>query len=197
MKLLSLIFLVFFFCGPLQYNCYGKAPNPRAVALEKKAALLVMAIHTPQKLDSAIILLKHAIEIDPAYGIAYSLLAKTYWIQKEYPNALASGKKFTELEPKNPEGLEGYGMMLEARNKIKEAYKYYQAAANLNMEKLKHMSATDKQYLAVQVNYAYNLKMLNKQAESNKIISTVLKEHPNYYPAQVVKIYSRAELLKP
>lgn len=196
MKLLLLTLLIFFFCGVLPHHCYGKAPNPRAVGLEKRAALLIMANNAPQKLDSAIILLKEAIRIDPVYTMAYSLLARTYWIQKKPSKALTAMKRTTELEPENPEALVGYGMMLEMCHKTKEAYKYYQTAANLNRKKLKHLTGLDKQYLAVLVNYAYDLKMLNKQAELNRIIGAVLKDHPDYYPAKVVRNYSRAGLLK-
>lgn len=196
MKLLSLTFLAFSFCGLLQHSPGNKAPNPRAISLERKASLLIMANDNPHKLDSAIVLLKNAIAIDPAYALAYSQLAITYWRQKTYSSALTSMKQFTELEPKNPEALAGYGMMLEVCKKTEKAYKYYQTAANLNREKLKHMDISDKQYLAVQVNYAYNLKLLNKQDESNKIINSVLKDHPNYSPARIVKNYSRVELLK-
>jgi len=196
MKLLALAFLAFPFCGLLQHGTPGKAPNPRAIALEKKAGFLAMANRDPQKLDSAIILLKEAIAIDPAYALAYSQLAGLYRRQKTYTKALTLMKQFIELEPKNPEGLAGYGMMLEVCKKTKEAYKYYQIAANLNIEKLKHIPVYDKQYLPLQVNYACNLIMLNKQAEANKIITAALRDHPDYYPAQFVKNSSRAELLE-
>lgn len=192
MKLILLIVLACSFYSPLQHTAPKHVPNPKAVALERKAIKLYIASHN---LDSAITLLKGAISIDPSYGSAYCELATMYWGQKAYSKALAPLKRYTELEPDNPEGLAGYGIILEMRKKTKEAYSYYQKAADLNREKLKHTNVWDKQYLALQVNYAFDLKLLNKEAECNKIIESALADHPDYLAALWLKKSSRAQML--
>lgn len=177
MKLLSLMAFACSFYSPLQHTAPKHTPNPKAVALERKAIKLSIASHN---LDSTITLLKGAISIDPSYGLGYGELATMYFRQKAYSKALTSMKRCTELEPDNPEGLAYYGIILEICKKTKEAYNYYQKAADLNREKLKHTNVWDKQYLFLQVNYASDLKFLNKEAEYNKIIESVLADHPDY-----------------
>lgn len=118
----------------------GETSNAEAYDLLFKAkSLYNEGFEDPQLFFEAAELLKKAIDLDPNYALAYTLLAKTYFqIAYDEPNgtwydmSLEMSSKALELEPKLAEGYSARGIVYydlgqytKAKNTLETALSFY------------------------------------------------------------------------
>ncbi len=118
----------------------GETSNPEAYDLLSKAKQLYgEGFENPSLFFEASTLLKKAIELDPNYALAYTLLAKTYFqIAFDYPDedwyelSLDMSSRALELEPKLAEAFNARAMVYydlgqysKAKNSLETATAYF------------------------------------------------------------------------
>lgn len=80
-----------------------------------------MELFADDDLEGAIVELTKAVESDPNYGDALHALAMCHYHKKEYPKAVAYGKRFLEVEPDNPLAFTSLSMFYNAQGLIAKA----------------------------------------------------------------------------
>ncbi len=192
--------LVLFIAFLIFTGCLSKSKNnivkidPKAIALNNSAVKLMM---WPQKdkLDSALVLLNKAIKIEPEYVIGYSNKIGVYIRQGNLNMALETARQLEKIQPENPQGIIGLGLLLERTGSIKEAQEKYQKALLIYEDELNHTDKNDKKYMFIQTNYAADLIFLGREEDAKKELYEILKKDSSYYPAKMLFTTSKKKLL--
>ena len=116
----------------LIFSCKNenKKPNPLSIEFHNKAVEYQME----NKIDSAIVFFKKAIEIDSSEISTYESLIKIYWWNKQPELALEILKNVPDGIKESNSILIFKGMTLEKMNKLNEAIELYKKAFNENPE---------------------------------------------------------------
>ena len=104
--------------------------NQEAVALYVDAVML----NEQNRNDEAIDKLNMAIDKNPKFSIAYSMLGDIYWQMADYENSSASYKKATELNPWSFHDFHSLGKAYKLMQNFAEASKAYVRACDLEPE---------------------------------------------------------------
>jgi len=122
--------------------------------------------------------LNDVLELDPAFGIAYSELGLLYIVEHEYILAEESFRKAEELSP-DWGGKFGRLMSLKKRGKVKEAKELFESIDTTNTKagfKAWHNFAME--------NFDQGFEWLNKSHEQGDPLAVQARDLPMYFPIQ-------------
>jgi hypothetical protein len=165
----TLILANLFLCYLLLSGYYennGHDPDKKAILLNNQASEL----YRNDKIDSAIILLNKAIEVDSLYGLAHFNICNFLSELQKYNEALTYAKHYFIIDFNN--GAMVLGMTLEKMNLIDSAKYFYKKLLN-NYEKLR-IDSLD--YMS-KVNIAFITTIAGDKAKGLIIINNVLAEN--------------------
>lgn len=166
--------------------------NQEAVGLYVDAVMLSEQNKKVEAVDK----LNMAIEKDPKFSIAYSMLGDIYWQMADYENSSASYKKATELNPWSFHDFHRLGKNYHLMQNFAEAAQAYVSACDLEPEHFDaHLDAA-KAFYQLQdydqaVEYGTMARMIDPSSgEAEKILGDVYGVQKDN--AQAIDAYKRA-----
>jgi tetratricopeptide (TPR) repeat protein len=158
-------------------SCSGKAKkealNPKAVALNNRAIVLVQKLNY----DSALILLDKAIAIDKNYNMPHANKVGIYICKKEFDKALAEIEIVIKKEPDSAENWSFAGMLHDGLGDTLTAKKYYKKSIEIGDKKL--LNPAEKGHIiSNRMNRAISLILLGKGKEGKDELKKLKEENP-------------------
>jgi len=120
-------------------------------------------------LDTAIVELKRAVEIDPAFADAHNQLGVAYFQKKDVDNAFTSFSKALEYNPANATYYSNIGLVYSARNDIQGSLRAFQKAV-----------ALDPNYTEGLANLGSTYGMLKDYDNAEKYLLQCIRTAPDY-----------------
>ena len=133
-KFLIIIVLMFSLSGCQFRN--QERYKPRAIKLHKQAFDLMKET----RYDSAMVLLRKALEIDESYYQIHQNIIDIYLDRKEYQNAIDEAEIVIQKKPDLAEGWFFAGILNEYQGNKETARKYYHKSIELFTERINHLT---------------------------------------------------------
>jgi len=190
-------------CGQEQSDTQGKIekesrseykPNPESIELNNKA-LEISMFHRDDslKVDSAIILLDKATEIDSLYFLGYANKIQFLMIKQDFPRLLETNKRIRELRPNQPNWIIQRALILELSGEIDKANTEYKKGIN---EYEQIMNSESDLSWEFELEFAQSLVMANHYDKAQEIINKLKKENPDLEIWNAFELQTKSELLK-
>ena len=145
------------------------------------------------KVDSAILLLDQATELDSLYFLGYANKVQFLIIKQDLPRLLETNKRLRELRPDQPNWTIQRALILElsgdidkANTEYKKGIKEYEqimdSEANLSWE--------------FELEFAQSLVIANNYDKAQKVINRLRDENPDLETWEAFELQTKDELLK-
>jgi tetratricopeptide (TPR) repeat protein len=192
-----------FSCDQTQSDAQGKIekesqsdykPNPESIELNKKALEITM-FHRDVliKVDSAILLLNKATEIDSLYFLGYANKIQFLLIKQDFPRLLETNERIRELRPKQPNWIIQRALILELSGEIDEANTEYKKGI-IEYEEI--MDSEKNLSWEFELEFAQSLVMANNYDKALEIINRLKKENPDLEIWEAFELQTKDELLR-
>ncbi len=203
-KILFLILAsIAFSCDQEQNDAQGKIekesqsdykPNAESIELNNKALEITMFHRDDSiKVDSAILLLDKATEIDSLYFLGYSNKIQFLMIKQDYPRLLETNKRIKELRPNQPNWIIQRALIFELSGEIDKANSEYKKGIN---EYEQIMDSEAELSWEFELEFAQSLVMANHYDKAQEIINKLKKENPDLEIWKAFELQTKNELLK-
>jgi adenylate cyclase len=129
----------------------------------------------PQVLERASALAQQAVALDDSLPAGHVLLSHVYYLQQQYDQAIAEGKRAIALDPNNADSYASQADVLNFAGRPEEALRMMEQAMRLNPR-------YPPQYLW-ELGFAY--RFTGRYAEAIATLKETLSRNPNFLPAQL------------
>lgn len=169
-------------------------PNSEAIELNNKALEITM-FHRDDliKIDSAILLLNKATELDSLYFFGYSNKIQFLMIKKDFSRLLETNQRIQELRPNQPNWIIQRAMILELSGEIDNANAEYKKGINEYEEIINSEKNLPWEF---ELEFAQSLVMANNYDKALEIINRLKKEKPNLEIWEAFELQTKDELLQ-
>ncbi len=169
-------------------------PNPEAIELNNKALEITM-LHRDDsaKVDSAILLLDKATEIDSLYFLGYSNKVQFLMIKKDFSRLLETNQRIRQLRPNQPNWIIQRALILELSGEIDKADTEYEKGIN---EYEEIMNSEKNLPWEFELEFAQNLVLANNYNKALEIINRLKKENPNLEIWEAFELGTKDEILQ-
>lgn len=169
-------------------------PNPESIELNNKALEITMFHREDSiKVDSAILLLDKATELDSLFFLGYCSKVQFLMIKKDFPRLLENNKRIRELRPNQPNWIIQRALILELSGEIEKANTEYKKGIS---EYEQIMDSERNLSWEFELEFAQNLVMANNYDKAQKIVNRLKKENPNLEILKAFQLQKKDELLK-
>ena len=152
-------------------------PNSESIELNNKALeISKFQRYDTLKVDSALLLLDKATELDSLYFLGYANKVQFLMFKQDFQRLLENNKKIRELRPNQPNWIIQHGLILELSDEIDKANKEYKIGIN---EYEKIMNSDANLSWEFELEFAQSLVIANNYEEAQKIINRLKKENPD------------------
>lgn len=169
-------------------------PDPESIELNNKAIEITMNHRDDSiKVDSAILLLDKATELDSQYLMGYVNKVQFLLIKQDLPRLLETNKKISELRPKQPSWIIQRALILELSGAIDKANTEYKRGINAYEQIMDSAANPSWEF---ELEYAQSLVVANNYDKAQEIIYSLKKEYPDLDIWEVFELQTKDELLR-
>jgi len=182
MILLSISFVA---CGQQKKYVF----NPKAKLLADSAYKVVKSDPGDTiNLQTAIKLLKQATDIDSNYILGFGKTLSYQMLLKDYPEALITAKRMSDLRPQNADFFSTLGITYELNDDTISSKQYFQKAVNIYTQVLETLP-DQKAISLTKSRKAINLLFLNHYQEGQEILNVLVQNSSDSIEKEGLKLY--------